>query len=112
MKKNKKPAEQASDRTVLLNLSDTEWVSLIDGNSYDSGLPICCANISALRDVLVSILRNGRKREIGFFDMQELRKCLKWVADDHDLSPTVKKLSDQIGFNSASEEHKADRREV
>ncbi len=48
--------------TKLVDLTDKEWVSLIDKDG--EGLGLCCANISALRDAIIDILRNGK--EIDF----------------------------------------------
>ncbi len=89
-----------------LTLTDTEWCQLIDGESEDSQLHICCANISALRDTFVSIMRNGRRdTEIGPFDLPNLKQKLKWVADSHDLTPLLKKVCEQSGFDPSVSEH-------
>ena len=41
-----------------LDLTAEQWVDLIrvDGESF----PACCANLSAIRDELISVLRNGK----------------------------------------------------
>jgi hypothetical protein len=81
-----------------LNLTDSEWVKLIDGNSDDSELPVCCANVSALRDALMRIVRNGRSSPISAFDLPELRKTLGWYCSGHDMTPLLQKVADQVGF--------------
>ena len=91
---------------MKLNLTDQEWVQLIDGQSEDSELPICCANISRLRDRFVSILRGGRNNDIMDFELEHLKQELKWVADGHELTPLLQKVCEQIGFNPDEAEHK------
>ena len=76
---------------IKLTLTDSEWISLIDGNSNGSQLPVCCANVSALRDVFVRIVRNGRNNGIFVWDLDELKQKLKWFTDGHDIEafPTI-----------------------
>lgn len=40
-----------------LRLTPEQWVELINGDG--KWLQICCANVSAIRDALISTLRNG-----------------------------------------------------
>lgn len=87
---------------MKITLTDSEWISLIDGDSEDSQLPRCCANISALRDELIHIIREGRNEDIMDYRIQWLKDKLTWVADGHDLTPLLKKVCDQIGFDPAA----------
>jgi hypothetical protein len=64
---------------IKLNLTDSEWISLVDGNSDDSSLPVCCANVSALRDVFIHIIRNGRNTDLPSWTLEDLRQKLKMV---------------------------------
>ena len=92
----------------LLGLTDDEWIRLIDGDSEDSLLQVCCANISALRDQLISMLRGGRFRKAQTYEIQLLQRNLKWVVDGHDVlleSPIFKKLIDAVG--GLPEEHES-----
>lgn len=80
---------------MKLELTDEEWMQLIDGERKD-GLAKCCANISALRDVLISAARDG-----GYlhpFLLQNLRRTLGWCYDSHDLSaiPVIARVHDQL----------------
>ncbi len=92
---------------MKIELTDSEWISLLDGNAEDSGLPICCANISALRDQLVSIVRDGRNSDIMKWEIDDLKQKIKWVIDGHDIEglPLIKKIADQIGFDFETVEH-------
>lgn len=63
-----------------INLTSEQWVGLIDKNG--AWLPVCCASISAARDVLVTALREG-----GDLDADGARTILCEVAD-HDGRPT------------------------
>lgn len=89
---------------VSLDLTDQEWMQLLDGDCEDSQLQACCANISALRDVLVGIVRRGRKEPLSSWEMQRLQQTMGWVADGHDLTPLLKKVCQQIGFDPAAQE--------
>lgn len=53
--KNKK-----SRKEIKLNLTDSEWIQLIDGVSADTQLPKCCDNVASLRDIFIHLVRNGR----------------------------------------------------
>lgn len=89
-----------------IKLSDKEWMSLLDGDAKDSALPTCCANVSALRDTLAQIVRQGRDKPLMLFDLDDLKQRLKWVHDGHKLSPTLKKICAQIGFDPTKAEHR------
>lgn len=92
---------------MKIELTDSEWISLLDGDAEDSSLPTCCANISALRDSFVSILRNGRGRDIMSWEIDALKQKLKWVIDGHDIEdmPVLQKVAEQIGFEPETAEH-------
>lgn len=94
-------------KTYKLDLTDAEWVRLIDGDCEDSALPKCCANISELRSTLISICRDGRNGEVMEYKIDRLKQHLKWVEDGHDLAdmPVIKKIMQQIGYDSAGMEH-------
>mgnify|MGYP005997610877 CR=1 FL=1 len=89
---------------IFLNLTDSEWIGLIDGEAEDSHLPKCCSNMSELRDVLISIVRNGRNDEVPFYLINDLKRTLKWVADGHDLS-NFKVLQKIVNIVGIAEEH-------
>jgi hypothetical protein len=80
---------------IPLDLTDTEWMSLIDGDR-PGGLTACCANISALRDVIISAARAGC--EVHRFELDNFRRTLGWALDGHDLDgiPALTKLRAQI----------------
>lgn len=92
---------------MKINLTDSEWISLLDGEIEGSQLPRCCANISALRDVFMSIVRDGRNDDIQDWQIQDLRQKLKWVADGHDIEnfPVLMKVVECVG--GLPEEHEA-----
>ena len=89
-----------------LQLSDAEWLQLLDGEAADSALPKCCPNVAALRDVFVMIVRNGRTR-LSPFEAAELRRHLGWVANAHPLTPLVHEVCKQIGFDPRAQEAEA-----
>lgn len=90
-----------------LNLTDSEWIRLLDGDSDDSELPRCCANISALRDELMIHVREGRNRPIPDYRLRDLKQKIKWAMDGHDFPkrkfPVLNKIIDAVG---PLEEHK------
>ena len=92
-------------RSQKLDLTDSEWISLIDGDADDSQLPMCCGNVSALRDEFMQIVREGRNADIYDFRLNDLKRKLKWFADGHDMTPLLKKVCDQLGFDPATVEH-------
>lgn len=87
------------DKQISLSLTDKEWMQLLDGNCEYTQLQSCCANISALRDELGQIVREGRTEPIMSFYLSSLKQKLMWVMDGHELSPLLKKVCDQIGFD-------------
>ncbi len=82
---------------IKIKLTDSEWMDLIDGSRPD-GLQKCCANISALRDCIISAARDGG--EVHAFAVNQFRMTLGWVVAGHDLSsiPALVKLRDQVGL--------------
>lgn len=91
-----------------ITLTDAEWMSLIDGSEARTGnLFRCCANVSALRDAIISVARNGG--EVGPFAETQLRKTLGWVQGGHDIGavPALRKLCFQLGITGASLTHES-----
>lgn len=78
---------------MKIELTNDEWISVLDAE--EEGLPRCCANISALRDTLFQIVRDGR--ECGPFIERQFLRTYYWCLD-HDESgfPIVKKIFDQV----------------
>jgi hypothetical protein len=76
-------------------LTDEEWMSII--NKEREGLPPCCANVSALRDELISIAREDGR---SFYTAHDhLRFKLGWVFPEHgEPSPAVQRVIDQLGW--------------
>lgn len=78
-----------------IELTDSEWMSIIVRDR--DGLPACCANISALRDVVISLAREDG--EIGYLHDQVLARALTWCFPDHEVpSPEIQKIIDQLGW--------------
>ena len=87
-----------------ITLTDEEWMSIIDVTR--DGLPICCANISALRDEIIEVAREGGD---AFFGKSNIEEKVMWVKDDHTLSPVILKICEQLGIDlSTSFPHKAE----
>jgi hypothetical protein len=93
-----------AQRDYYITLTDSEWIQLIDGDSDDTELQTCCANISALRDTFVGILRQGRARKLCSWDRGMLIQKLTWVIDGHELTPLLRKVCEQIGFDPSTVE--------
>jgi hypothetical protein len=70
--------------SVKIELTDAEWMSLIDGDR-PGGLLACCANISELRDRIISAARMGG--EIHAFEIAQFRITLGHVLAGHDIDP-------------------------
>lgn len=77
-----------------INLTDEEWMSILDQTR--DGLPYCCANLSALRDDIASIVRYGC--EISDWHMSSFVRHYCWVFPNHELplSPIHKILRQLI----------------
>lgn len=88
-----------------ISLSDEEWMSLIDG-TREGGLTVCCANISALRDEIISIARNGGT--IQQWDEAGLQVKINWVLDSHEIDkiPALVKFIEQTGIDTKQAPHK------
>jgi hypothetical protein len=82
---------------MKIELSDEEWMSLIDG-TREGGLAICCANVSALRDDIISAARNGGT--VLIFNEELIKENMGWVDDSHDIGdiPALVKLRQQLGL--------------
>jgi len=63
-------------------LTDSEWMSLIDMER--DGLPVCCANVSALRDRVIDIAREGCKVS-GWNQIRTQRflQAYQWAINSH-----------------------------
>lgn len=85
----------STHESLTITLTDSEWMSLIDGERED-GLQRCCANISELRDVLIGAARNGGV--VHFFLVEHLQMTLGWVLDDHQIDdiPALVKIREQL----------------
>lgn len=105
MKKKQKDLSNEVGEDYTITLTDAKWIRLIDGECDDSDLGKCCANCSELRDTIISIVRDGRNQPIMNYKLKKLMKHIKWVADGHDLSPTLKKICEQIDFDPNEAEH-------
>jgi len=46
-------------KNLKLELAPEQWVRIVDKEREDSYLPMCCGNLSAARDILISVLREG-----------------------------------------------------
>lgn len=94
---------------VAIDLSDSEWMSLIDGSDKRGGLTRCCANISELRDEIMSLARNAGD---GVFTMhiERFKVIYGQAADSHDLTsiPALAKLVAQLGISAEDVEHVQD----
>lgn len=80
-------------------LTDTEWMQLIDSAREDSALPGCCANISALRDVIITVARNGGV--LDPFLQADVERVYGWCFPDHDLPEgdnALTKFAAQLGL--------------
>lgn len=90
----------------IIELTDEEWMSIID--SKRDGLPICCANVAALRDDLIEAARRGGR--VDFFN--QVSRHFTWVFPSHGdpqaMSPVMGKIADQLELEdllSSIEEH-------
>lgn len=71
-------------------------MELLDGER--DGLARCCANLSALRDVLMQIVRDGC--EVNAFTRVQLERTFGWYLEGHDLPPDgpLADLARQVGL--------------
>lgn len=77
----------------IQSLTDAEWMQLIDQTA--DGLPYCCANISALRDDIISLARCGREYT-EYVHRDEVVRHYHWVVGGHEPLPLVEKLFAEI----------------
>ena len=77
-------------------LSDSEWMDLID--QYRFSLPSCCANISALRDCIITAARNGGV--MTSWHHKQLIEKLDWYTEGHEFTPLLEKICIQIGWEA------------
>lgn len=93
-----------------LELTDEEWMSIIARER--DGLPACCGNVSALRDVLISVARDDG--EVSFIHRTRLAQALTWCFPSHDVpSDAIQKVLDQVGFEMPEkEDHMRNRHEL
>jgi len=80
-------------------------MSLIDGER--DGLPRCCANVSALRDCLISVARDGGR--VNPFSIGRLEMTLGWVLDGHEIDglTALDKVRQQLDL-TAHQNHRPD----
>jgi len=89
---------------MKIELTDTEWMQLVDGERQDSQLPTCCGNVSALRDSIIVLARQNGHCDL--YSATKFLKCYEFVADGHDLSSlfVLQKIKSQISsFDFSSE---------
>jgi hypothetical protein len=96
-------ASYCDECDVIIQLTDTEWMSIIDGSR--DGLPVCCANVSALRDDIISAARNGGTPLM----VETIRRRADWVFPEHgEPPPAVASLLAQCGWTMKTDaEHRA-----
>ena len=85
---------------VQLDLTDAEWMSVIKRDG--EGLPACCGNVSALRDVLLGIARDNGT--VSVFIKSELDRTYGWVfgsAEHGEPTPVMRKIAEQAGIDQA-----------
>ena len=83
--------------TLKIELTDHEWIDLLDREG--EGLPMCCANISGLRDEIRYMLENGRtvNEEIARSFNMRWNWCFGGQFPGHDLpNSPAHKIHDQI----------------
>lgn len=83
-------------KTVIFDLTDAEWMSLIDGSEERDGLMVCCGNISGLRDRIISFARNARGPQYEW-EFIHFARALGAAEDGHNLDiPALNKLRAQL----------------
>ena len=97
--KEKKPR---SLHEIPCTLSDTEWMALI--NKEREGLPICCSNISELRDQIIQIARDGAM--LPPWNGIHFLRSYRVARDGHELNDTtfpilmrlVSEIAESMGY--------------
>lgn len=87
---------------IPCTLSDEEWMSLI--NKEREGLPVCCANISELRDQIILIARDGTK--LPPWNGMAFLRAYRVARDGHDFTDAttpvllrlVKEVVESMGY--------------
>ena len=86
-------------------LTEEEWNQLCD-RSFDeatdeyrcTALPVCCGNVSALRDVIIALRKNGEELTVEL--RAELLHNFQLVKDCHDSTEwdwtVLNKIMDQV----------------
>jgi len=78
----------------VIVLTDTEWMDLIDKER--EALPVCCANLSSLRDCIVKAARNGGR--MSHFDVQQMHEKLDWYLEGHSINSLLRKVCEQVNY--------------
>jgi hypothetical protein len=96
-----------TEEKVQIVLTDEEWMSII--NKERDGLPPCCANVSNLRDEIISIARADGASFYTYHDHLKIK--LGWVFPEHgEPSPAIQKIIGQIGWTPPEDaQHHADK---
>lgn len=81
-------------KSIPITLTDAEWMSLIDSKA--DGLPACCANISALRDEIIAIAREGR--ELDGWAVRRFIEAYLHAEGGHEFKelPALQRLIEQV----------------
>jgi hypothetical protein len=87
------------DKEVRLNLTDSEWINLVDGEEGE--LSICCTTVSDLRDYFFQIIREGRNNEVMDYWLAKLKESIIDFAAGHSIlnKPILLKVCNQIGLD-------------
>lgn len=82
---------------IKIELTDREWVSLID--QEEDALPTCCSNISALRDEIIDILRQGKT--LYNWNILNFLRAYHWSVSGHEFDDmaVLQKFFDQVIVN-------------
>jgi hypothetical protein len=80
---------------IKLKLSDFEWMQLIDGERDE--LPVCCTDAALLKDVIVSIARQGGK--IKSWEQKRLEERMQWFLEGHKITELLQKVCDQANID-------------
>ncbi len=71
------------DSIEKVNLTSDEWMSLIAKDG--AGLPACCANVSHLRDRILTLAREGG--QVDAFSAPPLLAAYRVFLDGHESPP-------------------------